>query len=92
MNSSLNSASNKATDSFILQNIQDKKQLQKLKLVKDPVMRDTECKASSCKNTENGNDDEDTDVSLFEESLSMSNCDDSHVYIALYQYEEDHHN
>ena len=55
----------------ILQNIQDKKQLQKLKRVKDPVMRETECKRSSFDKTEIDDDNTDTDVSLFEESLSM---------------------
>ena len=72
----------------ILQNIQDKKQLQKLKGVKDLVMRDTECKASSCQNTEKDQDDIDTDVSLFEESLSMINCDDPlHIDSKRYTHE-----
>ena len=51
-------------------------------------MRDTECKASSCQNTEKGKDNEDTDVSLFEDSLSMINCDDPlHIDTKRYTHE-----
>ena len=39
-------------------------------------MRETECKRSSFDNTEIDDDNTDTDISLFEESLSMINCDD----------------
>ena len=39
-------------------------------------MRETECKRSSFDKTEIDDDNTDTDISLFEESLSMINCDD----------------
>ena len=51
-------------------------------------MRYTECKTSSCQNTEKCNDDEDTDVSLFKENMSMINCDDPlHIDTQRYTHE-----
>ena len=49
-------------------------------------MRDTECKACTCTNTVTDNDD--ADVSLFEESLSMINYDDPlHIDSKQYTHE-----
>ena len=48
-------------------------------------MRDDECKACTCTYTETDNDDGDIDASLFEESLSMINCDDP-LHIDSKQY------
>ena len=51
-------------------------------------MRDTECKACTCPNTETDNDDGDNDVSSFEESLKMISCDDPlHIDSKQYTHE-----
>lgn len=57
--------------------MQERKQLQKRKRVKDSAMKDTECKASNFENAEQGDVDTYDGVSLFEERLSMINCNHS---------------
>ena len=61
------------------------KQPQKLKRVRDPVMRKMECKMSSFDKTEIDGDNTDTNIYFFEESLSMINCDDP-LHIDTKQY------